>query len=91
MHGINTPEITLPPLQATFAAIAKAEQLAGGRNYRACGHRRFRRMQREGTLGEFLGNAQALIIGLPDGYAVHSTCERGVGPIRARIRTEKPI
>ena len=87
MQGINTPEITLPPGDAVTAAILKAEQIGGPCNYRLINHAKLRLMTADAII-EWVDGKGAVIIALHDGYAVHTTCERGIGPIVARIRNE---
>lgn len=90
MIGINTPEITLPPLEAISHSAAEAERIAGGLNYHSIGIDRLEWRRANGTLSEWLRGAQALIIGLPDGYAIHAVdpSDGAILAIRARVYVE---
>lgn len=67
----------LAPWPALLAASCIASRVAAGRPVRAGQWQHVRRLP--------LADAGAVIIGLPDGYAVHEVRGRGVGPIVARI------
>lgn len=72
----------LAPWGALLAAQHIALRVAAGHDIRACAWERLRALH--------VGEAGAVIVGLPDGYAVHQTCARGVGALVARIYVIEP-
>lgn len=72
----------LSPWTALLAASCIASRVAGDRPVRAGQWHNLRRLS--------LTGAGAVIVGLPDGYAVHEVRARGVGPIVARIYAIDP-
>ncbi len=75
----------LLPGEAITAAVQIAEQVAEGPHYRALNYDRFVYLHDSGQLAAWLGDARAVIIGMPGGYAVHRTVARGVGALARRI------
>lgn len=73
------------PGDAVGAAMDEAEDIAGGAHYRCLGAGRLKHLAECGELAAFIGDARAVIVGLPDGYAVHETRSRGIGPMVTRI------
>jgi hypothetical protein len=90
--GIRTPEVTLPPGDAISRAAESAAAVARehGASYRCIGAGRLEVLRRDGTLTAWLLGARAIIIGLPDGYAIHEVNEDGtIGTIRERVYVER--
>jgi hypothetical protein len=82
LPAIRTPRFWLAPWAAILAAQAIARRVAGERQVRAASVERVFDLDTT--------EAGAVIVGLPDGYAVHRTCARGVGAIVARIYVIEP-
>jgi hypothetical protein len=80
--------ITAPPLAAIDAALTAAQETAGGTNYRCLSASHLGALCAAGEIQSFLGDARACIVGLPDGYAVHEVCGRGLGQMVTRIYVE---
>jgi hypothetical protein len=76
------PRFWLAPWPAILAAQCIARHVAQGRPVRAG--------SAASVFGLDLAGAGAVIVGLPDGYAVHRTCSRGIGAIVARIYVIEP-
>ena len=72
----------LSPLGAIHAAYHVASRIARGRTIRACSWERLTALH--------VGEAGAVIVALPNGYAVHQTCARGLGALVARIYLIEP-
>ncbi len=77
---ITTPRplrFWLPPWPGMLAAYQIGRRVAGAQETRAASWHELRRLD--------LTGAGAVIIGLPDGYAIHRTCRGSLGAIVARI------
>lgn len=72
----------LEPWGAMLAAYQIGRRVAGPCETRAASWHQLRHLD--------LTNAGAVIVGLPDGYAIHQVCDRGMGAIVARIYTIDP-
>lgn len=87
MNGIATPEYREQPGDAITRAADVAEAIAG-QNYRMATAQEIELRRANGTLADWLGAARAVIVTLPDGYAVHEVHYRAISTIRARVWRE---